>query len=190
MRFQFYLWLEGDVEVNIAVADDAPYVSAIFLFLPSLHERALWPMSLNCIWISLYCGLSGILNQRCLCCGQIKLFLFLFVDAGVLVLSLCSKAEVKTWPRHWGLNPFLDLNIHSKTKWPQKSGHEKDFRPTSGSKCAFSLQENDDREQCNVSGTAGLKGFKRIYFFFPFYLNFKDIGEHFTPFHYPKEDCL
>lgn len=39
------------------------------------------------------------------------------------------------------------------------------------------MQENDDGEKSKASGTMRLKGFKRIYFFSPFYLNFKDSGD-------------
>lgn len=49
-------------------------------------------------------------------------------------------------------------------RWPLKLGQEKDFRPTGGSKCAFHLQENDDGEQSNMSGTAGSKGLKGFIF--------------------------
>lgn len=79
----------------------------------------------------------------------------------VPVLSVCRKAA-KTW--HWSLNPFLDLSIHSKMRWPLKLGQEEDSHPAGGSKCAFSLRENDDGEQSNPSGTVGSKGLKGFTF--------------------------
>lgn len=100
------------------------------------------------------------------CCGQMKLFCLCdntLYRCRVLVLSVSRKAA-KTWPRHWSRNPFLDLSIHRKMRWPLKLGQEEDSRPTGGCKCAFSLQENDDGEQSNMSGTVGSKGLKGFTF--------------------------
>lgn len=124
IRFQFYLWFEMEVEVNIAVADEATYIkiSAIFLFFPSLHERALWPVSLICIWIPSACPLfwpirhfgseMSVLwtNKAVPPARRYTLYSRRWCPRSV---SLCWKAEVKTWPKHWGLNPFFRLE-HSR----------------------------------------------------------------------------
>lgn len=152
----------------MAVADDATYISARSLFLSSVNvlrdQCGSFVYGLPQLVFIVAYRASRIRDVAAVDKWSVSARATThFIDAASsFCLSLLKllrpdrDAEVE--------NPFLDLSIHRKMRWPLKLGQEEDSRPTGGCKCAFSLQENDDGEQSNMSGTVGSKGLKGFTF--------------------------
>lgn len=153
----------------MAVPDDATYIPALSLFLSSVNVLCdqcgsfvyglpllVFIVAYQASWIR---DVAAVDKWSFSACATTH-----FIDAASSFCLPVSRKAAKAWPRHWSRNPFLDLSIHRKMRWPLKLGQEEDSRPTGGCKCAFSLRENDDGEQSNMSGTVGSKGLKGFTF--------------------------